>query len=119
MRRLYLLLFLLLLVGCTITPENTSSTPVIPTVDPADTELVGAKRKYELLCAHCHGYTGGGQPIGSGPGTVETTIELGFHPVPRHDAEGHTWQHPDQLLFQIVKDGASSPLYLYIMSPHG
>ena len=26
-------------------------------------------------------------------------------PAPPHDASGHTWHHPDQLLFEITKFG--------------
>jgi len=26
-------------------------------------------------------------------------------PAPPHDATGHTWHHPDQVLFSITKDG--------------
>jgi mono/diheme cytochrome c family protein len=26
-------------------------------------------------------------------------------PAPPHDASGHTWYHPDQVLFRIVKEG--------------
>jgi mono/diheme cytochrome c family protein len=28
-------------------------------------------------------------------------------PAPPHDASGHTWHHPDQLLFDITKHGVA------------
>lgn len=30
-------------------------------------------------------------------------------PAPPHDESGHTWHHPDQLLFAIVKGGLVPP----------
>jgi mono/diheme cytochrome c family protein len=26
-------------------------------------------------------------------------------PAPPHDASGHTWHHPDEVLFSIIKEG--------------
>lgn len=96
------------------------ATPVpLPTVDPANTEMIAAQRNYNFYCAHCHGVEGGGQPRGEGPGTVEWTESLGYHTVPLHNSEGHTWQHPDQVLFEVIKYGIESPLNLYPMSAHG
>ncbi len=37
---------------------------------------------------------------------------------PRHDENGHTWQHPDQVLFEVVKYGVQAPTNLYPMSPY-
>ena len=31
----------------------------------------------------------------------------GRMPAPPHDASGHTWHHPDQLLFEITKHGVA------------
>lgn len=51
-------------------------------------------------------------PDGS-PGIVSTSDE---ELVPRHDARGHTWQHPDFALFQLIRDGVTvancAPLHL-------
>lgn len=30
-------------------------------------------------------------------------------PAPPHDESGHTWHHPDDVLFAIVKDGLVPP----------
>ena len=73
-----------------------------------------AQTNYNTYCAHCHGYDGSGQGIES----EERTIALGYKPVPRHDADGHTWQHPDQILFETIKYGIDSPLDLYIMAEY-
>ncbi|MAU12384.1 MAG: cytochrome C [Anaerolineaceae bacterium] len=116
MYRFLLLVVVILLAACSPVVSETSQ--LIPTIDSSDTELIATKLSYERLCAHCHGYSGEGQPTGGGPGTVERSIELGYHPVPMHNAEGHTWQHADQILFEMIKYGARSPMYIYIMPPH-
>ena len=32
----------------------------------------------------------------------------GLLPAPPHDASGHTWHHPDEVLFRITKHGVAS-----------
>ena len=110
-------LLIVILSACSgAADEPQWSTAVLPaTIDPADTVMANAQRNYESYCAHCHGYAGDGQ----GAASEERTLSLGYKPVPRHDSEGHTWQHPDQLLFETIKYGVNSPLNLYVMSPHG
>jgi len=100
----------------TIAPDVSSSDTVkpeaVPTVDPADTDRYLAQQNYNKWCAHCHGWAGDGQPRA----TIENAEQLGYHTVPRHDANGHTWQHPDQILFEVVKYGVQAPTNLYPMS---
>lgn len=119
-----LLIGIIVLAGCanssdTVTIPDVATLIPLPTVDPSDTEMVAVQRNYNTYCAHCHGYEGAGQPTGGGPGTVEWAESLGYHTVPLHNSEGHTWQHPDQLLFEAIKYGIDSPLNLYVMSGHG
>ncbi len=76
--------------------------------------MAAAQHNYETYCAHCHGFSGDGQS----PASQERTVAAGYHAVPRHDTQGHTWQHPDQLLFQTIKYGIDNPLTQYIMSGH-
>ena len=54
---------------------------------------------YGQYCASCHGANLEGQP--------EWTQRLpsGRLPAPPHDATGHTWHHPPDVLFGIVKKG--------------
>ena len=94
-------------------PAAATPIPVeaIPTIDPADTGLAQAQRDYNTYCAHCHGYGGEGQPLA----TIEQTESLGYHTVPLHNAAGHTWQHPDQLIFESIKYGVVAPTNLYEM----
>ncbi len=54
---------------------------------------------YGRNCASCHGRYLEGQP------EWQTPDRDGFMPAPPHDENGHTWHHPDQLLFNITKFG--------------
>ena len=107
----------LIVSACTTQVEMPSvSTPIpaeaIPTIDPADARMSTAQFNYNRNCAHCHGYGGEGQH----PATIERTVNLGYHLVPAHDASGHTWQHPEQILFETIKYGVQSPTNLFVMS---
>lgn len=69
-------------------------------VDPRDPKLVERGRPvYEVHCAACHGARLEGQP------NWETRLPNGRMPAPPHDASGHTWHHPDAVLFGITKHG--------------
>ena len=54
---------------------------------------------YQKHCAACHGVRLEGQP------RWRERDAHGRMPAPPHDASGHTWHHPDQLLFDITKHG--------------
>jgi mono/diheme cytochrome c family protein len=74
--------------------------------DPGSADQVALGRQvYIAQCAQCHGLNLEGQ--------VNWQQELpgGGRPALPHDATGHTWHHPDAMLFDIVKRGgqASSP----------
>lgn len=69
-------------------------------IDPADQGFViQGKGIYTNNCASCHGAKLEGQP--------EWRIRLasGRLPAPPHDKTGHTWHHPDAMLFDMVKNG--------------
>lgn len=69
-------------------------------IDSADQPLVAAgKRVYDSHCAACHGAKLEGQP------NWRERLPNGRLPAPPHDASGHTWHHPDAVLFGIVKEG--------------
>lgn len=87
----------------------------LPTPAFDDPVLREGQVNYDLYCAHCHGYDGQGQVEES----IANTRELGMHLVPAHNADGHTWQHPDQLLLRVVKEGIPNPLSQYPMPPFG
>jgi mono/diheme cytochrome c family protein len=69
---------------------------------PDDAALVAAGRTiYEARCASCHGARLEGQP------RWRERDASGRFPAPPHDASGHTWHHPDDLLFRITKFGVA------------
>lgn len=72
-------------------------------IDPTDAELVRLGRVvYTEQCASCHGVELEGQL------DWRTRLPDGTLPAPPHDESGHTWHHPDKLLFDIVKHGGQS-----------
>ena len=54
---------------------------------------------YVQSCAACHGDNLEGQPNWRQRGPS------GRLPAPPHDETGHTWYHPDQVLFEMTKYG--------------
>ena len=71
--------------------------------DPDDAAQVARGRAvYGEHCASCHGAKLEGQP------TWRTRKPDGRLPAPPHDATGHTWHHPDEMLFGITKKGVSA-----------
>lgn len=59
---------------------------------------------YAAQCAVCHGVELQGQPNWQTPG------KDGLLLAPPHDETGHTWHHPDQLLFAVTKLGTAQAL---------
>ena len=69
-------------------------------VDEAATaDLSRGKQLYDMHCAACHGASLEGQP------RWRERLPSGRLPAPPHDASGHTWHHPDRVLFEITKNG--------------
>lgn len=67
---------------------------------PDDGSLVAiGKDLYFQECAACHG------PDLEGQENWQERLSNGRLPAPPHDASGHTWHHPDQLLFELTKYG--------------
>lgn len=65
--------------------------------DPA--QLARGRVLYEQQCASCHGANLEGQP------NWRERLPNGRMPAPPHDDSGHTWHHPDEVLFGITKYG--------------
>lgn len=71
--------------------------------DPRDSAQVArGQALYSKHCASCHGAKLEGQP------EWKQRRPNGRLPAPPHDASGHTWHHPDLVLFDITKRGASA-----------
>lgn len=87
------ILGLLLVVGC--------SSPASPSPE----QLSLGKQVYEQQCLSCHGVQG----IGQYPQAPNQKDAQGLLGAPPHDSTGHTWHHPDGLLFSITKNGQVAP----------
>lgn len=71
--------------------------------DPNDAAQVAQGRAvYETHCASCHGDNLEGQP------NWRARQPNGRLPAPPHDMGGHTWHHPDRVLFEITRDGIAA-----------
>ncbi len=71
-------------------------------LEPSNAQIVAVgKDIYAAQCASCHGVNLEGQPDWKTPGAD------GLMPAPPHDESGHTWHHPDQVLFDITKLGVA------------
>ncbi|MEX1134465.1 MAG: cytochrome c [Acidimicrobiia bacterium] len=58
---------------------------------------------YQQYCAQCHGADLSGDP------NWKTPNDDGSYPPPPHDSSGHTWHHPDRVLFEMIRDGSDFP----------
>ncbi|MCG2592263.1 c-type cytochrome [Ramlibacter sp. XY19] len=69
---------------------------------PDDPQVVARGQAiYAAHCAACHGARLEGQA------NWHERDASGRLPAPPHDASGHTWHHPDQVLFDITKYGVA------------
>lgn len=67
---------------------------------PDDAAYVSRGKKiYQTACASCHGLNLEGQP------NWRERRADGLLPAPPHDDTGHTWHHPDAVLFSLTKFG--------------
>ena len=62
-------------------------------------DLARGEAIYSEACAACHGANLEGEANWRSPGPD------GRLPAPPHDQSGHTWHHPDQVLFSYTKLG--------------
>lgn len=68
---------------------------------------------YRQSCAVCHGRNFEGQA------NWRTRNAAGLLPAPPHDETGHTWHHPDEILFNLVKFGPGYNLEGYQSAMRG
>lgn len=69
---------------------------------PDDAQVVASGEAiYGTYCASCHGADLKGEA------DWRSRDADGFLPAPPHDETGHTWHHPDELLFAITKFGVA------------
>jgi mono/diheme cytochrome c family protein len=93
----------LLSIACIVLLAACDAGPAAGTrLRPADAATVALGRKvYDMHCAACHGAQLQGQP------NWRERDATGRLPAPPHDRTGHTWHHPDEVLFRITKHGVA------------
>lgn len=91
---------IILLSACSDPPAGADDARADPR-DPAKVAL-GAT-VYAQHCAACHGPKLEGQP------NWRKRLANGRLPAPPHDESGHTWHHPDYVLFAVTKNGLVPP----------
>ncbi len=69
---------------------------------PSPERLALGRQLYDANCAACHGIELEGEP------DWQRRRADGTLPAPPHDETGHTWHHPDELLFDITKQGTAA-----------
>jgi mono/diheme cytochrome c family protein len=100
MKKLAVMLLASLAAACAEEPVGWDD----PRADPAGAARVAlGERIYAQHCAACHGAKLEGQP------NWRSCLANGRLPAPPHDESGHTWHHPDRLLFAITKEGMVPP----------
>lgn len=77
------------------------SAPMV--ADPTNaTQVARGRVLYDQHCASCHGNRLQGQE------NWRVRLANGRLRAPPHDASGHTWHHPDQMLFELTKKGPAA-----------
>ena len=66
-------------------------------------DLALVQKTYAQHCGACHGMKLEGQA------NWRKALPNGRMPAPPHDDSGHTWHHPDAVLFGITKHGLVPP----------
>ena len=91
-----------LVVVAVVAVDPFAAKPADHTLLPNDAKMLAlGKQVYQARCAACHGAGLEGQPKWRERGPD------GLLPAPPHDASGHTWHHPDEVLFNITKFGVA------------
>lgn len=98
-----LILSAILALGAACGEKSTEAKPT-PTKAAAKppSQLTRGRQVYVAHCAACHGLNLEGQP------NWKQRLPNGKLPAPPHDETGHTWEHPDAVLFEVVKFGVAA-----------
>lgn len=89
---------------------NQTAVPPLPTLDAA--RLGRGDGLYAQHCSECHGTNLEGAP------DWKRALPDGSYPPPPHEDSGHTWHHPDTLLWRIIVQGGD-PAYNLRMPAFG
>lgn len=95
---------LLFLLAAGLVVDSVHAQQPNQTADPTDKKQVQRGRLiYKRFCSLCHGVNLEGQA------NWRIRKPDGKLPAPPHDESGHTWHHPDDMLFGIIKQGLVPP----------
>ena len=103
MKLLLLILQSLFLLGILLMFDVESAEQNSMPVGVSSAQINQGKRVYKRFCSFCHGKKGEGQA------NWRVRQSDGKLPAPPHDESGHTWHHPDSVLFAITKYGMVPP----------
>lgn len=96
-------LLFVIAVTILIAHSHSSTADDAVSLQPNNQEIVMRGRElYAQHCASCHGKNLEGEP------NWKDQKQNGRMPAPPHDMSGHTWHHPDQVLFEITKIGSEA-----------
>jgi len=76
--------------------------PPLPTLD--SSQIARGKQIYQQHCASCHGANA------EGAANWKTPDENLNYPPPPHNDNGHSWHHPDRVLYEAIRDGIRDTL---------
>ena len=83
-------------------PPSANALATLPPVPALNQTLVDDGRKlYDARCASCHGANLQGQP------DWKKKLPNGQFPAPPQDDTGHTWHHPDAVIYRIIFEGGN------------
>lgn len=89
------------IVQSVVNPIDTTEADLrLPYDDPAG--VAQGQTLYAENCASCHGDNLEGEA------NWKQRAPDGLMPAPPHDETGHTWHHPDAMLFAITKQGSAA-----------
>ena len=88
---------LVVAAGVAVYLAATQPRPLLQPNDP--TVIQRGAAVYAQACANCHGTNLEGQP------NWQVRRPDGLLPAPPHDATGHTWHHPEHVLFDVTRNG--------------
>ncbi|MEJ7930656.1 cytochrome c [Ramlibacter sp. AN1015] len=91
----------LLLAGCDRGNDTEGGAGTVRLRHDDEAVVERGRTLYAQHCAACHGARLEGQP------NWRERDPGGRLPAPPHDTSGHTWHHPDQVLFDITKHGVA------------
>ena len=93
---------LILLLGVYLYKQNSFPLDALSRT-PSQIELSQGRELFANNCSSCHGVEGVGQNPESPNGGM---LDGGGYLAPALNGTGHTWHHPDSVLFKTIKHGS-------------